>query len=52
MNRRKTPYDKYRERFGVLIRPSGRMEFVQLGFDGGSEDLLVALEKYFGGAIE
>ena len=52
MNRRKAPYDKYRERFGVLLRPSGRMEIVQLGFDGGSEELLDALEKYFGGAIE
>ena len=50
--RRKAPYDKHRERFGVLIRPSGRMEIVQLGFDGGSEELLDALEKYFGGAIE
>ena len=52
MNRRKAPYDKYRERFGVLIRPSGRMEIVQLGFDGGSEELLDALEKYFGGALK
>ena len=50
--RRKAPYDKYRERFGVLIRPSGRMEIVQLGFDGGSEELLDALEKYFEGDIE
>ena len=52
MNRRKAPYDKYRERFGVLIRPSGRMEIVQLGFDGGSEELLDALETYFEGDIE
>ena len=50
--RRKAPYDKYRERFGVLIRPSGRMEIVQLGFDGGSEELLDALETYFEGDIE
>ena len=52
MNRRKAPYDIYRERFGVLIRPSGRMEIVQLGFDGGSEELLDALETYFDGDIE
>lgn len=52
MNRRKKPYDKYRERFGILIRPTGSMEIIQLGFDGGSVELLDALEAYFDGAVE
>ena len=41
-----------RERFGVLVRPSGRMEIIQLGIDGGDQTLLDALEAYFGGAVE
>lgn len=41
-----------RERFGVLIRPTGRMELVQLGTEEGSKGLLDALEEYFGGAVE
>lgn len=52
MNRRKKPYDKYRERFGILIRPTGSMEIIQLGFDGGSVELLDALEAYFDGAVK
>ena len=52
MNRRKAPYDKYRERFGILIRPTGRMEIVQLGFDGGATELLGELQTYFEGAVE
>ena len=41
-----------RERFGVLIRPTGRMEVIQLGAEGGDQSLLDALEDYFGGAVE
>lgn len=52
MNRRKAPYDKYRERFGILIRPTGRFEIVQLGFDGGTAELLNELQAYFEGAVE
>lgn len=41
-----------RERFGILIRPSGRMETVQIGFDGGSQTILDALVQYHDGQIE
>ena len=41
-----------RERFGILIRPSGRMELVQLGIEDGSKGLLDTLEDYFGGTVE
>ena len=40
------------ERFGILIRPSGRFETVQLGFDGGSQTILDALVEYHDGQIE
>ncbi len=41
-----------RERFGILIRPTGRMETVQIGFDGGSQTILDALVEHFDGQIE
>lgn len=41
-----------KERFGILIRPTGRFETVQIGFDGGSQTILDALVEYFGGQIE
>lgn len=41
-----------KERFAILIRPSGRFETVQIGFDGGSQTILDALVEYFGGQIE
>ena len=40
------------ERFGVLIRPTGRFETVQLGFDGDGAPILDALTDYFDGQIE
>lgn len=41
-----------RERFGILIRPTGRFELVQIGFDGGSQTILDALIELFEGQIE
>lgn len=41
-----------RERFGVLIRPSGRFEIVQLGVEGGDKTLLEELDTYFDGTVE
>lgn len=41
-----------RERFGILIRPSGRFELIQLGIDGGGQTLLDALDAYFDGHVE
>lgn len=41
-----------RERFGILIRPTGRFELIQLGTDIGDSKLLDVLEDYFGGAVE
>ena len=41
-----------RERFGILIRPSGRVEIIQLGIDGGDKSLLEELDAYFGGTVE
>lgn len=38
-----------RERFGILIRPTGRFETVQLGFDGGEKTMLEAIKAFFGG---
>lgn len=38
-----------RERFGILIRPTGRFETVQLGFDGGGKSMLETIREYFGG---
>ena len=44
--------EKIRERFGILIRPTGRFEIVQLGFEGTSQKLLDALVEYFDGQVE
>lgn len=44
--------EKIKERFGILIRPSGRFELVQLGTEGGGQTLVDALETYFEGPIE
>lgn len=44
--------EKLKERFGILIRPTGRFELVQLGTEGGGAGLLDALEAYFEGGIE
>ena len=41
-----------RERFGILIRPTGRFEIVQLGFDGGDETIINAVKAYFGGDVD
>lgn len=41
-----------RERFGILIRPTGRFEEIQIGIDGGGQTILDALETYFEGSIE
>lgn len=43
---------KIKERFGILIRPTGRFELVQLGTEGEDVGLLDALELYFDGEIE
>lgn len=43
---------KIKERFGILIRPTGRFELVQLGTEGEDVSLLDALELYFDGEIE
>ena len=43
---------KIKERFGILIRPTGRFELVQLGTEGEEVSLLDALELYFNGDIE
>ena len=44
--------ENVKERFAVLIRPTGRFELVQIGFDGGSQTILDALVEYFDGQIE
>jgi hypothetical protein len=44
--------ENVKERFAILIRPSGRFETVQIGFDGGSQTILDALVEYFDGQIE
>lgn len=36
---------KIKERFGILIRPTGRFELVQLGTEGEDVSLLDALEQ-------
>lgn len=41
-----------RERFGILIRPTGRFETVQIGFDGGSQTILDAVKAYFGSDVD
>lgn len=43
---------KIKERFGILIRPTGRFELLQLGTDDGGHGLVDTLETYFGGSIE
>lgn len=43
--------ENLKERFGILIRPTGRFETVQLGFDG-DQSILDALIAYFDGQIE
>lgn len=43
---------KINERFGILIRPTGRFEIVQLGTENGGQTLVDALETYFEGPIE
>lgn len=44
--------ENVKERFAVLIRPTGRFELVQIGFDGGSQTILDALVELFDGQIE
>ncbi len=44
--------EKIRERFGILIRPTGRFELVQLGTESNGQTLVDALETYFSGEIE
>ena len=44
--------NEVKERFGILIRPTGRFEEVQIGFDGNGQTILDALETYFEGAID
>lgn len=43
---------KIKERFGILIRPTGRFELIQLGIDGNGPTLVDALENRFEGPIE
>lgn len=43
---------KINERFGILIRPTGRFEIVQLGIENGMQTMVDALETYFEGPIE
>ena len=37
-----------RERFGILIRPTGRFETVQLGSDRGKRTIAEVIEEHFG----
>lgn len=44
--------ENIRERFGILIRPTGRFETVQLGFECKEQPIESAVSKYFGAGIE
>ena len=44
--------ENIRERFGILIRPTGRFETVQLGFECKDQPIESAVSKYFGAGIE